>query len=190
MSQQLDISRGSLREGLAILEFLGVISNKGNRKIVERDYQTVQSMLGILKLTEKSNIIYDFIEFRSFIEMLNVRLACERATDEDIENLELVIKSLENDFDSSESDYSFHMGIAKASKNEFLVSITELLLAMVNDIRPKLIKYPGRKPFFEEECYQIFNAIVERDVEKAQSAMKDHLIFIESTLKAIDSLED
>lgn len=37
LSEMLGISRGSLRESLAILEFLGIIENRGNRKVVVRD---------------------------------------------------------------------------------------------------------------------------------------------------------
>lgn len=188
LSEQLEISRGSLREGLSILEFLGVISNKGNRKVLERDYQSIEAILKLLKLRDKKNIIYDFIEFREFIELKNIELACARATDEDIKLLGNEVEQLKTNKDAPKVDYNFHAKIAEMSKNEFLISITDLLFNLINDLRPKLIDYPGRKPYIEEECYKIYQAIKERNAEKAKEAMKEHLFFIESTLKVIDSL--
>lgn len=188
LAEKLEISRGSLREGLSILEFLGVISNKGNRKFVEKDYQSIQGILKLLKLTEKKNIINDYIEFRNLVELYNVKLACENANYNDLKELEIVINELNTDPDTAKQDYNFHMEIAKIGKNEFLIAITELLFKMINDIRPNLIEYPGRKPFIIEECEEIFQFIKEHEVEKAQNAMKKHLFFIEKTLSVINNL--
>jgi GntR family transcriptional repressor for pyruvate dehydrogenase complex len=190
LSEKFEISRSSLREGLSILEFLGVITNKGNRKIVARDYESVQNMLKVLKLTEKNNIIYDFIEFRQFIELEIIKLACEKATIEDIGNIENSLKLIEESEDKPAADFNFHISIAKASHNRFFVAILELLLSMVNDIRLKLIEYPGRKDYAINEYISIVDAIKARDSKLAQRKMLEHLFFIESTMKAINIIEE
>jgi len=43
LAEMLGVGRGSLRECLAILEFLGAIENRGNRKVVIRDADYIQS---------------------------------------------------------------------------------------------------------------------------------------------------
>ena len=190
IAEEFEISRGTLREGLSILEFLGVIRNKGNKKIVEKDYNTVRTLLELSKISEKDNIVFDYFEFRKIIELENIRLACEKATEEDLNEIHSIIEELKSNGDSNTNDYKFHVGIAKAGKNEFLISITQLLLNMTDSIRGALIDYPGRKPFMEEECINIYEAIKEKNIKKAQDYFMKHLFFIESSLKAINSLED
>ncbi len=187
LCDKLGISRGSLREGLSILEFLGVLANQGNRKVLTKDYEIVQKMLEMIKVSTQNDIIQDFIELRREIELLIIRLACQRATAEDIENLRQAIRLLEKDIDTPEADYHFHKSLAEASHNSFLVAVEELLISMVKNIRSSLIDYPGRKKHIIAEHATILQAIINRDQELAQNTMLKHLFFIEKTMSIIDN---
>lgn len=190
LCEKLGISRGSLREGLSILEFLGVISSQGNRKIVTRDYEVIRNTLEIIKITTKNDVIHDLIEFRREIELLIIKLACQRATNEDIETIKNSVNLLEEDTDDPGADYQFHTSLAAASHNSFLISVEELLMSMLKNIRPILIKYPGRKKHIIEEHTTIYTAIKNKDVELAQATMLKHLFFIEKTMSLIDSFQE
>ena len=45
LSVALGVGRGSLRESLAVLEFLGVIASRGNRKVVVKDADYIQKAI-------------------------------------------------------------------------------------------------------------------------------------------------
>lgn len=189
LSEKLEISRGTLREGLSILEFLGIISSKGNNKVVQKDYKSIESILKFYKLTDKDNIVKDFLEFRSLIEKLNIQLACEKGTSEDFSKLNTILIQIKEGVDITKVDYNLHMSLAKLTKNEFLISITEVLLAMVQELRPKLQQYPGRKQYIEDEWNQIIDAIKSNNCKKAKDIMEGHLFFIEKTLMVINSID-
>ncbi|MDF2524410.1 MAG: putative GntR family transcriptional regulator [Clostridiales bacterium] len=186
LSEKLGVSRGSLREGLSILEFLGVITNQGNRKVLSRDTDAIEKIMKLLRLSGRQDIIYDFIEFRRAIEPFAIKLACERATPEDINKIEETIIDMRKDIDNLEADYRFHVCIAEASHNGFLATVTELLISMLDSIRHRLIESPGRKELLLKVNTEIFEAIRQRDGELAQTLILNHLENIEENMKIMD----
>lgn len=189
LCEKLNISRGSLREGLSILEFLGVISSQGNRKVVTSDYALVQTALSIIQLTDKKGIIQEYIEYRRDTELLIIKLACERATDEDLEKINRSIDLLETSSSNIIADEDFHMNLAAASHNSFLIYIDQLLYSMLINLRSRILDFPGRKKFMVEEHKLIYEFLVKRDVEKAQQAMLTHLFFMEKTITLVGSFQ-
>jgi GntR family transcriptional regulator, transcriptional repressor for pyruvate dehydrogenase complex len=193
LSEKLGISRGSLREGLSILEYLGVLVNNGNRKVVTKDYEIVAKALEIIKVStqDENDIVNDVMEFRREIELMIVKYACKRATEQNIEKIRNSIGILENDQDNqATADYSFHTALAEASQNSFLVVIEELLISMTKNISSSLINYPGRRKYILDEQKTILKAVIEKDNELAQSTMLKHLFFIEKTLSIINNFRD
>ena len=51
LAETLGVGRGSLRECLAILEFLGAIETRGNRKIVARDADYIQKAISFVRVS-------------------------------------------------------------------------------------------------------------------------------------------
>ena len=85
LAETLGVGRGSLRECLAILEFLGAIENRGNRKVVMRDADYIQKAVSFVRLSNQPDTQHDFNEFRRINEVEIVELACQRATEEDLD---------------------------------------------------------------------------------------------------------
>lgn len=189
LSEKLGVSRGSLREGLSILEFLGVITNQGNRKILSRDSDSVEKVMKILRLSERQDIIYDFIEFRRAVEPYAIKLACERATPEDINKIEETIAGMRKDIDNLEADYRFHISLAEASHNSFLAAVIELLISMYDSVRQRLIDSPGRKELILNANTEILEAVKQRNSELAQTLMLNHLANIEENIEKKDEYE-
>ena len=84
LAESLGVGRGSLRECLAILEFLGAIESRGNRKVLLRNADFIQKVRTWIESANQMDTRRTFNEFRQVIEVGIVKLACERATDEDI----------------------------------------------------------------------------------------------------------
>ena len=94
LAESLGVGRGSLRECLAILEFMGAIESRGNRKVLLRNSDYIQKVRSWIASANQINTRQTFNEFRRVIEVGIVELACQRATDEDMAALERAIDNL------------------------------------------------------------------------------------------------
>lgn len=187
MAKMLGVSRGSLREGLAILEFLGVIVSRGRKKILARDANKIKRISNLLKLSINKDIIYDFIEFRRVMDTFIAELACKRANERDLRELEKTVNKLKKNPDDKKADFQFHINLSRASHNTFFAAMEELLIYMFGTIRNKASMVPGRKDQIVKEHEDIYNAIKERDSLLARRRVETHLKNIEEILKTISS---
>ena len=181
----LDVSRGSLRESLAIMEFLGIIESKRKKRIVVRDQLRAEKVLSLIKISNKPELIYDFIEFRKVLETFSVELAGGRAKREDLNEIEKAIIELEKDKKRTtiRANLRFHIGIAKATHNALLALIEELLMRVLDSFRQRVRSSPERTVQVVEEHRKIYQAMCERDVSAAREYMREHLVNVEKAIK-------
>ncbi|MGE4282478.1 MAG: FadR/GntR family transcriptional regulator [Clostridia bacterium] len=175
LSTTLGVSRGSLRESLAILEFLGVIGGQGNKKVVIRDFKNVQKAMNVIEVSSQGDVILDFIEFRKVVEIFMLQLVFLRATPKDITAIRKSVEDLEKDPSNFEADREFHIALAQASHNAFLVSIEDLALTVTAKSRWRAAKPRGRDQEIIQEHKAILEAIERNDLASAKEAMLNHL---------------
>ena len=75
LTATLGISRGSLRECLAILEYLSIIETRGNRKIVVKDASYFRKAVSFVRLSVSRSTQEDWAEFRRANEIAEATLA-------------------------------------------------------------------------------------------------------------------
>ena len=175
LAEKLQVSRNSLREALAILEFVGAIESNGYRKVLVRDgdyIKRVHSMVDTISDSGAQQLVH---EFRRVIEVGCVAIACQKATDDDIEQMGEAIKALENNPGVYENDVRFHNTVAKATHNPMLFSTLQLINNFVSEIRIRYYDKPGYLDRTLASHKAIYEAIVERDPERAQLEMIMHL---------------
>ena len=107
LAEQLGVGRGSLRECLAILEFMGAIESRGNRKVLLRNADYIRQISSWIESASQISAQETFNEFRRVIEVGNVELACKRATEEDFRAIEKAIEAMDNDFTNYKTIYSW-----------------------------------------------------------------------------------
>ena len=172
LAEALGISRNSLRECMAILNFMGIVENRGNRKVLVKNADRFRKARSLVQLSYSQDTFEDFMEFRRTNEREIARLACRRATEEDLERLRNSVERLEADATDFEADVDFHLNLAYA--------------AMLNYVNSLILEL--RMRFFEREEYhgktaeahrRIFEAILARDEELAAYEMGRHLKIIE-----------
>ena len=117
LAETLGVGRGSLRECLGILEFLGAIENRGYRKAVVRDADYIRRIISLVRVSDQEGIQDDFSEFRRVTEAAIAELASQRATEEDLEQLREALAALEAEPMDYQNDVRFHDALAKASHN-------------------------------------------------------------------------
>ena len=126
LSQMLSVSRNSVREGIRILEVIGVISSRhgiGNY-IADHFDKTLVQVMTMMYALEK--MTYNEIrEFRYAVEFQAVVLAMDNISHEQIEKLKANLEVLENSADEEEqvmSDKMIHYTIVEASGNRLVMA--------------------------------------------------------------------
>jgi len=193
LAELLDVSRGSLRESLAIMEFLGIIENRKKKRIVVRDQLRAENLFSLIKISDKKELIYDLIEFSKIFTTLCVKLACLRATNKELSEIEKGIIRLEKeqDYDAIiKANHNFHINIAKATHNPLIVLIEELLMHVMDSFRKRVKLSDERKRRILEEHMKIYKAVSEKDVTRAGKFMIEHLVNAEKEIKRSDSQKD
>lgn len=180
LAEALGISRNSLRECLAIMSFMGIVENRGNRKILVKNADRFRKARSLIDLSYSQDTFEDFMEFRRTNEREIARLACIRATEEDLERLRNSVERLEADATDFEADVDFHVNLAYASHNTIFAAMLNYVNSLILELRMR---------FFEREEYhgktaeahrRIYEAVKARDEELAAYEMGRHLKIIEN----------
>lgn len=179
LAEMLGVGRGSLRECLAILEFLGAIDGRGNRKVLLRDADYIQKARTWIECSNEMGGTEPFNEFRRVIEVGIVGLACERATEEDMAALDEAIRNLDEDPANYMHDVEFHDALAVASHNAMLAATIHLVNSMIADVRRRFFGLQDYQQRTQDSHRAIYEAVKARDVEKARREMVLHLAIVE-----------
>lgn len=160
-----------------------IITDNGRRtlesiQITSRQNINSSRLLEILNSTRLEDLV-DMLTARRAIERELARLASINATGKEIELLEAVLHEQEylsrkNEM-SAEQDLNFHRLIATAAKNKVLAAALDLIrqgrqmTAILEYIRKEV------KGTLAVEHARIMRAIINRDPERAEQAMVDHI---------------
>ena len=175
LATALNVSRGSLRESLAILEFLGVVESRANRKVVVKTSEYLQNVIDMIRLSETFDGLRDFVAFRRANECAIVELACDNATAEDLAKMARCLERMENDPADSEADPEFHMTLALASRNALFAVTYRQISGLMMDLRIRLLAKPNYYQKTLSEHRAIYEAVARRDKKAAKQVMKQHL---------------
>ena len=173
------VSRTTIRQALLSLANLDLIETRfGEGSFVKEINQGVamNALIPHTFLSPKS--ILEVIEFRQLIEPNVAYIACQKATEEEIDRLRniynLMIKNQNNLDEFSKLDYDFHIEIAKISKNSYVIKIYEIikdiLLNAFSDIVSKRGNEAGLK--FHE---LILNSFIYKKSLDAKKYMQEHM---------------
>lgn len=173
------VSRTTIRQALLSLSSLDLIETRfGEGSFVKNINQGVamNALIPHSFLSEKS--IVEIIEFRRLIEPNAARLACERATDNDIHNLEIIynlmVKNQNNLEEFSKLDYDFHIEIAKIGKNSYVIKIYEIIKDILLNAFSDIVMKRGNEAGLKYHKL-ILEAFVSRNPLDAQKYMQQHM---------------
>lgn len=193
LSSKLNISPATIGRQLKKLEdngYLSCVGNKG-RILTEKgkDFLTNLNSLEIQKSAARNLIdysseasskrIHEILQIRQLIESYTVTNACENATDEQLEFLELLsmehLLELKKGNNGAEQDLKIHLAIAEFSKNEIAQQILKILLADNNvyNVFNHVTSSLRRSEITRHD--KIVETLQNRDPIAAKEAMQDHL---------------
>lgn len=181
LADEMGVSRTPVREAIRKLELEGyvvMIPRKG-------------AYVAGLSIKD----INEVFEIRGALESLAAGLAAQRATEKEIEEMELNLAMESSHFESSdllktiEVDTKFHELIFNASRNSRLLIMVKELREQVQRFRTTTLAVPGRMKFALDEHREIVEAIANRDVEAAQRAAREHIESAEAALLEVISYQ-
>ena len=180
LAEALGISRNSLRECLAIMSFMGIVENRGNRKILVKNADRFRKARSLIGLSYSQDTFEDFMEFRRTNEREIARLACIRATEEDLERLRNSVERLEADATDFEADVDFHVNLAYASHNTIFAAMLNYVNSLILELRMRFFELEEYHGKTAEAHRRIYEAVKARDEELAVYEMGRHLKIIEN----------
>jgi GntR family transcriptional regulator, transcriptional repressor for pyruvate dehydrogenase complex len=188
LTEKLNVSRSSLREGLRFLEAVGVLEVINGKGIYVKDYDSLRIEARIEVENEK-NLLLQICEVRRALEGRAVELAAIRATNEEISLMEkylteaIRLKDLE--LDSSNEDWAFHRAIYQASHNPVLQSVVESVSETFNKLWSKPF---GIDKIFEDTYpyhLTLLEAIKQKDPKSAAKEFNKIIDLVEQTIRQI-----
>jgi DNA-binding FadR family transcriptional regulator len=178
------VGRPAVREALQSLGTAGLIEiNHGERaKIAVPDTRTMFDRIGqtVLHLLQTSPTTLEHLkEARIMFEVGMVKMAAEKASEEDIGRLRAALEKQRAVQDTPaefvKGDMAFHTAIARISGNSVCEVLSEAMLDWLFNFRRDLLRLPGSELITLAEHERLLEAITAHDVAEAEQAMLDHL---------------
>jgi GntR family transcriptional repressor for pyruvate dehydrogenase complex len=186
--KEFGVSRPSLREALNSLVGMGFLEVKGKRTFIKSvASESMQNPLSLL-IKADTEKIFDLIEVRKAMETWGAFLAAQRATEEDIKQLENIIEEMRKSFEEGRSwekqDADFHLGIAQATHNTIQTHMMSTIYDLLRESVARIFKDRAKVKKLLDQHYRIFNAIKSHSPDKARERTLEHLNYVESEVKA------
>ncbi|WP_249029163.1 GntR family transcriptional regulator [Tannockella kyphosi] len=167
LSKELNISRTPIREALKQLELEGLVKSIPNK--------------GVYVLGFSGRDIDDMLEIRYALEGLAIQLAIERIDESQLAKIKEIYDLMEfyakkGDQDKfNELNISFHESIYKGTQSLYFEQLLKDINYYIHVTSRHSIRQPKRLESAAIEHREIYEAIVERDKEKAKEKIQNHI---------------
>ena len=179
----LRTSRTTIREALRQLEADGLV--------------TVIPGRGPVVATVTVQDVREIYEVREVLELLAVRLFCERATDLQRRNLQVAFKTLRDAHRTANpqrilaAKQGFYEVLFAGTENTSLGALVERLQVRISRVRIASLSQPGRIAVGVAELLPVVEAISRRDAPAAQVAYRFHIDQARAAaVQAVEALQD
>ena len=167
LAQEYGVSRNTVKKALLMLENDGYVTMDLNKGAKVASYSKAE--------------VLQFLELREVLEGFIVRLAVPVFTEEEIETLGRLIEQMRVYKEAGEllqysgCNQEFHRLIYVACPNQTAVEVTLRLKNQMKKYNSKTILIPGRSDQSLQEHTVIYEAIRERDADRAEVCIKKHI---------------
>ena len=182
-ARQLQVSRTTLREAMHTLSLLGVIEQRsGYGTALTRPVPPQYERSFRFPPLQGPEAVKELLEARRVAELGTVELAAERATGEDLARMGTIVEEMRRSFQEEQmdefvkKDLEFHLAIAQASHNRFLVRVFETLRSFTEQFMDEGFRVvPGMVKRSLDQHYRIYKAIEKKSARAALGEMKRHV---------------
>ncbi len=193
LCEQFGVSRSAVREAVKMLSAKGLISSRprqGIRILPEEHWNIFDTDL--LKWSLESmpslKVLQEFLQMRIAIEPQAAALAARHADQAGLDAIEAAlerIRTASNAEQSLEADIAFHVSVLYASKNRFYIRLRDFTQTALQVSIRHTNTIKGAAETIVEDHTKIFNAIKNRNPERAKNAM---FLLIDEALTMIEEV--
>jgi len=196
LAQQLGVSRPTVREAINKLVAMGLLEHRQGQGTFVRSPRTDSEKGALATIFNDSEIsLIDLLEVRLGLECNAVALAAQRATEEDVRELDLCLVAAQNEIEEgglgSDADLCFHMAIAYATKNQVQIHIMrsfyDLLFYGIKENLLHLYTDPDNLKKILEQHARVLECIRHHDPQGASEAMRQHITFVMGFFKELQN---
>ena len=174
LAKQLGVSRTPLREALIILESKGYLepAENGGVKVAQLSKEEIK----------------EWSEIKNVLNELAIKKAVDNISKEELKELEETLQEMKEAIEEKNETYlsisnsKFHSIIFKASKNSLIISIAKEYQNYTLMLRNFLAHMVSRRAKAYEEHKKIYEALKEKNKEKAIENMRKHSIKMQDAL--------
>lgn len=186
LAEQLSISRNSIREGLRVLENIGIVqSTQGSGNYISQNFdETMADTLSFLYYV-KGMDEKQVTEFRWMIEREALELASFRISEKECQTLQELLCQLDEAPDEEERiqyDKQIHTLIVQASGNPFLIANYEALMGFmdryIQTMRRRIIEGMTSRNQLEQAHHELVEGLLEHDLSKSRKGLEAHFGYV------------
>ena len=186
LADRLGSSRNSVREGLRVLDNIGVVSSQhGSGNYISLNFDEtmteVLSFMYLLKGIQEDQLT----EFRRSIELESYYLAVERITDQQKKELKEHLEKLETVRTESarvRHDRAIHQILVTASGNDFLITnymaLNNFIDRYIRSMRSRIINGMNDQHMLAKAHRDLVEGMLEGNLEKGINGLMRHFEYI------------
>jgi GntR family transcriptional repressor for pyruvate dehydrogenase complex len=181
LAESFGVSRNVVREAIAKLRFEGVVDTRQGVGVFVLG-EASRSVLRIdAEILRDGTLMSSLFELRSIIEVEAAGLAAARRSRNDLAAIKTAVHALyssEGSESSADADIEFHRAIVQATGNIYVATFINFIWEHVRTSIAKAnlqIDHATRMPINRKEHTAIYDAIKDRDVERARQCMRTHI---------------
>ena len=184
---ELHVSRTTLREAISFLVAQGVLEIRRGKGTFVAEGLPAEGLDLTALAGDRSRVrAKDLFEMRLIFEPATVALACQRATDEELRQIqrraERVERAAREGGDWPLADQEFHWAIIRASHNVYMRRLYPIINSAVGEIMQLTLNRQQMQDIALRDNETILDFLLQRDEDGARHAMSIHMKHLINTL--------
>ena len=179
LGQLLGVSRTTLREAIRLLVARGVLEVRRGTGTFVTSRASLSQDMGLSQLETVRIRLNDLFELRMMFEPQITALACLRATEQELANIQekarLVEEGIRQGCNWGETDQQFHDALAMASHNQFMSLLLPIITNAISDTWHNYAENEQLAQITLADNRLILDALAHRDQSGARYAMALHI---------------
>lgn len=184
LTRELGVGRSTVREALNGLALLGAVDIRHGQGVFVSDREDQDARTpDALERALMKGVTREFLEARLVVEVEIARLAAQRRTDTDLQQISETIEDLKRSLKAPTKEAlkpatGFNLAVAEAAHNEVLAGVMRPFIELMIERAPALYEQDEFRRWDIQDHTRIYEAIRDGNPELAAERMRDHILAI------------
>jgi GntR family transcriptional regulator, transcriptional repressor for pyruvate dehydrogenase complex len=180
LAERFGVSRGSIRDALRTLETIGLLETRHGQGTFPHELSVDRLVAPLASvMAYRSDLQDELLDVRRMFEPAVARAAAQRATEEDLADLQRILDAQRQKLKDGQSaiveDTAFHAVLARSTRNRVVMSIMATLNDLLVESRTQSLNQQGRPARSIDGHEAVVSALRLHDADAASRAMYSHI---------------